>query len=67
MTTETATATKELLMEFARDLPDHTTLDEVVEELQILAAIREGQKAASEGRVITHEEMKRRIAEWRTK
>lgn len=67
MTTETATATKELLMEFARDLPDHTTLDEVVEELQILAAIREGQKAASEGRVITHEEMKRRIVEWRTK
>ena len=67
MTTETAMTTKELLIEFARDLPDHTTLDEAVEELQILAAIRKGQKAASEGRVITHEEMKRRIAEWRSK
>ena len=66
MTTETAISTKELLTEFARDLPDKITLAEAIEELQILDGIREGLRDVAEGRVISHEEMKRRIAEWRS-
>ena len=67
MTTETAISTKELLTEFVRDLPEKITLAEAIEELQILEGIREGQRDVAERRVISHEEMKRRIAEWRSK
>ncbi len=57
---------KELVIERTRELSDDATLEEIVDELQILVAIREGQKAVAEGRYITHEEMKRRIGEWRS-
>ncbi|MEK6261479.1 MAG: hypothetical protein AABP62_23010 [Planctomycetota bacterium] len=67
MTTETVISTKELLTEFVRGLPEKITLAEAIEKLQILDGIREGQRDVAEGRVITHEEMKRRIAEWRSK
>lgn len=67
MTAETAISTKELLIEFTRNLPEKVTLDEAIEELQILAAIERGQQAAEEGRVITQSEVRRRFAEWRSK
>lgn len=67
MTTEATVSTKELLIEFARDLPEKFTLAEAIEELQILAAIERGQQAAEEGRVITQSEVRRRFAEWRSK
>ncbi|MBC8116088.1 MAG: hypothetical protein H7062_17000 [Candidatus Saccharimonas sp.] len=67
MTTETVISTKEFLTEFVRGLPEKITLAEAIEKLQILDGIREGQRDVAEGRVITHEEMKRRIAEWRSK
>ncbi len=63
MTTETTVSTKELLIEFTRNLPKKVTLDEAIEELQILAAIERGQQAAEEGRVITQAEVRRRFAE----
>lgn len=63
MTTETTVSTKELLIEFTRNLPKKITLDEAIEELQILAAIERGQQAAEEGRVITQAEVRRRFAE----
>ncbi len=66
MTTETAISTKELLIEFTRNLPEKVTLDEAIEELQILAAIERGQQAAEEGRAITQAEVRRRFAEWRS-
>ena len=67
MTTEATVSTKELLIEFTRNLPETVTLDEAIEELQILAAIERGQQAAKEGRVITQAEVRRRFAEWRSK
>ncbi len=67
MTTETVNSTKELLTEFVRDLPEKITLAEAIEELQILDGIREGLRDVAEGRVISHDEMKRRIVEWRSK
>jgi predicted transcriptional regulator len=53
---------KELVLERVRELPDNLTLEEILEELAILAGIRQGEQAADEGRVISHEEMKRRVA-----
>lgn len=66
MTTEATVSTKELLIEFTRNLPEKVTLDEAIEELQILAAIERGQQAAEEGRVITQAEVRQRFAEWRS-
>jgi predicted transcriptional regulator len=34
------------------------------EEVQILAALEEAEKDIREGRVVTHEEAKRRLAQW---
>ncbi len=58
---------KEIVIERTRELPDEATLDEIVEELQILAAIQKGQEDIAAGRFITHEEMKRQMKSWNTK
>lgn len=67
MTTETVTSTKELLTEFVRDMPDKITLAEAIEELQILAALKEAQADSAAGQVISHEEACRRMESWITK
>ena len=67
MTTETVTSTKELLTEFVRDMPDKITLAEAIEELQILAALKEAQADSAAGRGISHEEACRRMESWITK
>lgn len=51
--------------EEARDiiarLPDSVTWDELMYELYVRRKIAEGVKAADEGRVVSHEEVKRRF------
>lgn len=58
---------KEMVLEVVREMPDGATLDEIIEELHILAAIRRGEEAADAGRVISHEELKKKVATWITK
>ena len=58
---------KELVIRKVRELPDNASLDDIAEEIAILAAIREGEKAADEGRVISHEEVKRQVKQWLSK
>ena len=58
---------KETVMEVVRQLPDSTTLEEINEELATLVAIRRGAKAADEGRVKPHEEVKRLLVKWTSK
>jgi predicted transcriptional regulator len=57
---------KEIVLESVRQMSDGLTMDEIVEELAILAGIRRGEQAAEEGRVISHDEMKKRVASWNT-
>lgn len=52
---------KDAVMEIVRKLPEEATLDEILEEIQILAAIRRGEDAALEGRVMSHEDAKQRL------
>jgi predicted transcriptional regulator len=56
---------KELVIEALRKLPEDTSLEEISEEIAILAAIRRGEKAAEMGKVIPHEEVKARFASWK--
>lgn len=67
MTTVIEASAKELLAESVRELPDKITLAEAIEELQILEGIIEGQRAAAEGRFITHEELRRQMKSWTRK
>lgn len=45
-------------------MPESATLDQVIEELAILASIRRGEADADAGRVLSHEEVTRRSAAW---
>jgi len=58
---------KQLVIETVRELPDETSLDEIAERIAILAAIRKGEEDADAGRVISHEELKRRMKTWISK
>jgi predicted transcriptional regulator len=47
-----------------RRMPESATLEEISEEMAILAAIRRGEADAEMGRTLTHEEVKQRSASW---
>ncbi len=56
---------KDLVLKTVRKMSDKMTIEEILEELAILAAIRQGEEAADEGKVISHEEMKKRVNSWK--
>jgi hypothetical protein len=55
---------KELVIQAMDDLPDGASMDEIIDRIETLAAIREGQADMEAGRFISNEEMKRRTAKW---
>jgi predicted transcriptional regulator len=62
-----ATTDKEFAIESLRRMPDDVSMEQISEELAILAAIRRGESAADSGRVLTHDEVTRRSAAWTSK
>jgi predicted transcriptional regulator len=55
---------KQMVLEALRKLPEEASLDEISEEIAILAAIQHGKDDADAGRVLTHDEVKARSAAW---
>jgi len=55
---------KDSVIESIRHLPDHATFNEILEHLTIYAALRRGLEASKAGDVVSHEEVKRRVAQW---
>jgi predicted transcriptional regulator len=55
---------KQIAIQAVKELPDEATLEDIAERLAILAAIRKAEQAADAGRVVSHEEMQRRTAQW---
>jgi predicted transcriptional regulator len=47
-----------------RGLPEDVDLEEIVEEVRVLAAIRRGEQDADVGRTIPHEDVKKKLQEW---
>jgi hypothetical protein len=45
-------------------LPEDSSYSELQEEVKILAALEEAECSIREGRVVPHEEVKQRLAEW---
>lgn len=52
---------KEEVRDLAERLPEEATWDDVMYELYVRQKIAAGIKAADEGRVVSHEEVKRRF------
>ena len=45
-------------------LPDDSSYEDLQEEVRVLAALEEAESDVRDGRVVSHEEAKRRLAEW---
>ena len=58
---------KEQVKQLLEALPDDCTFEDIQYHLYVLDRIVQGEKDISEGRVIPHQEVKRRMAEWLTK
>ncbi len=52
---------KEEARQMIEKLPDHATWDDLIYELYVRQKIEAGLQAAEEGRVVSHEEVKRRF------
>ncbi len=55
------TTPKEAARQLIDRLPDQATWDDIMYELYVKEKIGEGLKAVKEGRVVSHEEAKRRL------
>lgn len=52
-------------LELIKQLPDDVTTGRIMEELFFKHQIEKGLEDVAQGRIITHQEMKDRIARWR--
>jgi predicted transcriptional regulator len=55
---------KQVAIETINKLPEDASMDEIAEELQIMAAIRKGKKDANAGRVKSHAEVEKMVEAW---
>ena len=55
---------KDVVIETIRQMPEVATLEQISEEIAILAAIRRGEEATDAGRVTPHEETREKLASW---
>jgi predicted transcriptional regulator len=55
---------KQLVIETVREMPEEATFEEILDELVLLAAIRQGRQDIRAGRFLSHEEMKKQVAAW---
>ena len=58
---------KQLVLETLNDLPEGTSLAEIIEKVQSLASIRQGQNEIAQGLFKSHDEVKSAIASWNSK
>lgn len=59
-------AIKEKMVEVIRNQPDDASYEEIVRELVFQCMIEQGLADSRAGRVISNEELGRRIAEWQS-
>ena len=60
-------SSKEAVLEAVRQLPDEVSIEEIIDHLEIIAAIRKAEEAADAGRVVSQDDVRKRIASWITK
>ncbi len=57
---------KELVIEAIQDLPDDASMDQIVDRVGFMAAIRKGIDDIERGDTIPHAEVKKRLVAWLT-
>jgi len=55
---------KDVVIETIRRMPEVAALEQISEEIAILAAIRKGEAAADAGRVTPRGEVRQKLASW---
>ena len=55
---------KDQVLQAIHRLPDDINYRDVADEIAFLAAVREAERDIDEGRLVSNEQMKTRIAEW---
>ena len=55
---------KQIALSTVRDSPDDASIEQINEELQMLAAVRRGQEDVNAGKVKPHEEVERLVSQW---
>lgn len=55
---------KQVVLEALQALPDDASFEDIEYHLYVRARVEEGLRSADEGRVVPHEEVQRRMAEW---
>lgn len=56
---------KDEALDLIPKLPDNVTTETIMEELYFKQQVEKGLKDVAEGRVLTHEQLKERMAQWR--
>lgn len=57
---------KEAVIDALSRLPENASLEEITEELQIMAAVRRGRDAIAAGRTKTQEQVEQLVESWAT-
>ena len=55
---------KEEILELMEQIPDDLTVDQVLEQLQLLYDVQKGLQEAERGETVSHEEAKQMINKW---
>jgi hypothetical protein len=55
---------KEIVLDAIREMPDESSLDEIAERVEFLAAVQKGFDQLDHEEGIPHEELKRQLASW---
>jgi predicted transcriptional regulator len=58
---------KQSVLEAIRRLPDEVSFREIRDEIEFLAAVREGEQQADQGRLIPLEQMEKNLQSWLSK
>lgn len=56
---------KKEALDLIQKLPDEVTTDAIMEELYFKQQVDKGLQDVAQGRVLTHQELKERMARWR--
>ena len=57
---------KQAVVDALQRLPENASLEEITEELRIMAAVRRGRRDVAAGRTKTHEEVQSLVESWAT-
>jgi predicted transcriptional regulator len=55
---------KQAVVDALQRLPENASLDEITQELRLMAAVRRGRNDVAAGRIKSHQEVKESLASW---